>query len=122
MITIKYYPNRTRGAVPDGFVEGYYERIKKASEDDQTTIITLATDNVIYRVRAGIAEGDFDHSRVTFVFEGKSFQTNQYGMIDDWPDGFCDFQGTMCERILEADVKRYRENKATASRPSPICQ
>jgi hypothetical protein len=58
-------------------------------------------------VREAISNVEIDHTKVQF--KDKIFQTNEYGAILDWPNGFADIESKTITNILANAIKRRKK-------------
>lgn len=62
-------------------------------------------------VRLLTAKGILNHEAVFFLYEGKVIHINKYGMITDWPKGFCDSRCDILEELLTLAFKNRKEER-----------
>ena len=105
MITIEYAGN---GFAVNDFLAEQWLRDLLSWDPARDHHSVISSSLPIALVREAIAKGNLSHDKVTFVFEGRSFQANEYGSIPDWPRGFCDKEIACSERILRAAMDRRR--------------
>jgi hypothetical protein len=85
----------------------------------EPSLYEVSTSLPIHLVRLAIVTGKLRAEDVAFVHDGKSFSANEYGAITDWPDGFADAGGRVCEKILRAAMAKRRAERARASSAVP---
>lgn len=116
MIIIKYCKG---GEIVSDF-DCYFraETIKKIENenriDNKITVFHFASSNIINAIRLEIVRENIDYKTCWFVYKHKYFRANEYGVISDWPKGFCDIDTDICEQILRTSLdKRRKEKKQT---------
>ncbi|MEK4006411.1 hypothetical protein [Paenibacillus sp. FSL H3-0333] len=105
MITINYCKEGT--PIPDYDAEEWLESWL-TFKDDQ--VYNVSTENIVSWVRVYLAEEKLSTQDVRLQFDGKNIEINDYAVITNWPDGFCDFSEETAFRIIRATRKR-RANK-----------
>lgn len=100
---IEYSPKGV--AVSDFELESYVESLGIHAH------AVVSTENVIWKVKQLIANGQLNHEQVTFVFEGKEIHPNYYGAVLDWPEGFADTQNRIAEDTMLAAYKKTKRHK-----------
>jgi len=114
MTLIKVIYGAYGAAMADSEVDSWISMVLhnyKESTPSQWTYC-VANEAPINALRLAIAEGKIDHTKVEVWFNGNQVIINEYGAIAHWPDGFCDINGTLSEKILIAALfkrkaKRY---------------
>lgn len=101
MITVNYCKEGT--AVSDFAAEEWL--INWLSFNDNM-VYNVSTENIISWIRVYIAEGKLSIKDVKLQFNGKDIEINEYAVISEWPDGFCDYGEENSARILRATHKR----------------
>ena len=81
----------------------------------ETRLFSYSIENIFNRVRLGIASGELNVDEWGFVFNGKKLPLNNYGAIPDWPDGFCDYNMSVCEQILRKALEKKRAERKKIS-------
>lgn len=108
MITIEYCENGT--AVSDfNYSDWLYNVIKNAKADHTFLVSTSLPINL---VRLAIIRDELDYRHVYFLYCGYSFQANEYGVISNWPHGFCDRDIAVSEDILRYATKKKKTKEA----------
>jgi hypothetical protein len=69
----------------------------------------VSTENVINAVRAFKVSGKITCDLVV-MFEGQTLSMGEYGKIDNWPMGFCDYNEKWICEIFKAQVKAYKDS------------
>ena len=69
----------------------------------------ISTENVINAVRALKVMGRITCDLV-IMFEGKVLPMDEYGKINEWPQGFCDYNEKWICEIFKAQVKAYKDS------------
>ncbi len=112
MISIEYCKGGE--AVSDFEVEQWFPKILEYAQLPTWVNGAISTTPPLDRIRQAIAEGELDHNKVCFVFNGKEIKVNQYGAVQDWTNGFCDTGVKISEKILRAAMKtrKIERNKA----------
>lgn len=105
MIVIEF--SKTGEAISDFEYKNFVNLVKKAIEYSDYEYFNVSTSIPINAIRAAICKNEIDYKDITLRFNGKDFQTNEYGRIDEWPNGFCD-----AEQIVIEDLLYYAMNKS----------
>lgn len=84
--------------------------IESQNNSNNDTIYQVSTSLPIDIVRLAIVKGDLDNSNVRFLFNGQSFQANEYGAIKDWMKGFCDIQLDVSIDTIKLAIDKRRVN------------
>ena len=74
-------------------------------------MVQVSTANVVTAVKLAVLKGQLDYKEIQFWFEDKIISLNEYGCLDDWPDGFADTEVNMCEEILMISIENRKENR-----------
>jgi len=61
--------------------------------------VGFSTENILNRIRLGVLEGEFTFD-VVFKYRHLSLLVDSNGRIDNWPEGFCDYNEHIQEKIL----------------------
>jgi len=121
MIRVEYTRLYNSVAISDFEVENEYRNFVRNYDwyracwrptDDYQDTYYYATSNIITRIRVGIAEGELDASKIMFHYNGLDFQANEYGAIPNWPEGFCDTEFKLCERLVRAATAKRKAKRA----------
>lgn len=64
------------------------------------------TENIVNWVRVYLAEERLSTQDVKLQFNSELVEINDYAVITNWPDGFCDFSAETAFRIIRATRKR----------------
>lgn len=105
-INVRYDATKGR-AIADGDVEREYNQLAVAAR----ATVCYSTDNIITRIRVGIAEGDLSPEDVTFLFEDHEMHTNKYGALEDQPRGFCDTTLDLLSRLVRSIAAQVRAER-----------
>ena len=71
----------------------------------------VSTSLPIIAVRHEIAKGEIDHQKIIFKFGEHHLRSNEYGVMDNWPEGYCDIDLDLCSKILRLGAKKRKEKK-----------
>lgn len=96
-------------SIPDGKIEEEVSDIISFQQCGNNFLRIYGVENIFSAIRLAIAEGRLNHNGVFFTFRGKNYSLNEYGKMETWPDGFCDFNINNSEKILRAVMKKYKE-------------
>lgn len=108
MIHIIYSENGE--AVNDFQCETIFQSIKENS--DVINEWNFSTSNIFARIRLGIASGEIPESFCCFIFEEKYLYLNRFGAImEEWPDGFCDYENILSEKIMRTALNKRKNEK-----------
>ena len=123
MITIEY--SKEGRAISDFEYEQEVNYIKKRIKNDVSPveyiadkteeIIIISNSVLVHALRLAIVRGEIDPEQIQFKFKDKTFKANKYGVIMDWPEGFCDIYLYFSKNILRTAMdmrKKERENEA----------
>ena len=110
MIIIEYCEHGT--SVSDFNYSDWIYNVKKTT---QNHTFCVSTQLPIDLVRLAIVRGELNHSDVTFLYCGHYFQANEYGAIQDWPEGFCDRITGVSEDILRCAMKKRKQERAASN-------
>lgn len=77
-------------------------------EETSDLELRLSTSIIITAIRLEIAKGNIDYNKIKFQYKNKKFQANEYGVILDWPKGFCDIETDLCEQILRVAMEKRK--------------
>lgn len=106
---IKFEYSNFGKPVNDFYVDDYVDSIiKDYKKGDAFPIYHFSSSNVFTRLRLAIVNGDISYNEVVFVFEGKDLIINQYGTINNWPNGFCDSETRDCGKILKLAIEKKK--------------
>ena len=106
---IEYDPNFA--AIPDGKVEEEYQELLSKIQCGENYYRIFGNESMFNRVRLGIVMGEIPCDSVEFCFHGEKVKLNEYGKLERWLEGFCDFNITMLEKLLKAAMKKYKESR-----------
>jgi hypothetical protein len=100
MVIIHYCPEGE--AVSDFAVEEWFEEVKRLRKrwGDDDLYREVSTTLPVSRVRVAINEGDLSPEDVLFVFRGEELVPTANGRLHRWPEGFCDAEQKLLERLL----------------------
>jgi hypothetical protein len=119
MIIVIYDP-QAGAVVPDAKVSSFVNDIimHRPGGDDWRTrcqYFTIGSETIINEFRLRVAEGKLPHDELIFEFLGKPFQMNEYAVIKDWPEGFCDYCDKQTVGIVQASMQKRLANPANKS-------
>lgn len=92
---------------PDA-VESHYITIRNMLKYPQERWISTSSEDFISRIRLGIAQDEIDHKAIVFMWKGELLHPNEYGALDHWPDGFCDYGIRLSEQILKTSMAKHK--------------
>lgn len=110
MLTIRY---RDIGfAVPDFACEALCESLVEQQDKDWN--ITISTENMLYAIRAWVAEGKIDSKKVQIDYQGEIIPVNEYGVARsiEHSGEFLSFIGNYSERIIRSATELRRKKMA----------
>ena len=100
-LTVRYIPNdNLLKKVSDGEAEKYVRDIVKSAAWGMYTVLPTSQELVVDYVRLCIMEKIISHKDVEFSFEDKIIIPDKNGMLDWWPDGFCDYRDKLLNKII----------------------
>ena len=106
MITVFWTGNY---AISDADCEKLYALLVKRNRSGLDTDVAYVCENVYNRIRLGIVEGDISHTDVRFEFENEYLHPNEYGQLERWPVGFCDYLDDLNERMILGMMRKFEE-------------
>jgi len=92
--------------------ESDYELLLQAYRAGEDVRILSSTSPIFYRIRLGIVSGEIDCNDVIFTFGDHTIKVNRFGAISDWPEGFCDLEISLSEKILATAMKKKKKENA----------
>ena len=116
----KYIINYTRDGDPIsdwlfGEGDGWFQLVLRQGETD------VSTENAISRIRLAIVRGELPLEDVEIQFEGQPVVVNEWGVILDWPEGFCDVTANLAEQILTTMMNKvYQKRGRDVSPEAPV--
>ncbi len=96
MITIEY--SEEGKACSDFDCEKYIKNLKDLESLDRK--YTTSSSIVILAIRAAIARGELDFTKIQFKFDDHILQPDKDGRMEYWPRGFCDIDFNFMDDIL----------------------
>lgn len=88
--------------------------VKKAAAGDvaeyrfgQSLLISL--------LRLAVNRGELNHQDVMFYFEERELPVNAYGVINDWPAGFCDTEDRVIEELVLLSARKSKLKRASGN-------
>lgn len=103
--TLKLYnePIKARAKNPDG----------KWVDVRVTALVLKEGRPVAYRVASEdqewrVSAGGLLKERVVIIWKDMELEINDYGMIPGWPEGFCDLESRVAERLLRLAVEKRK--------------
>lgn len=112
MLVLDYIPHRTdihgqvTAFVPDSEIESWVkESIKQYQEWDKYPtnsefVLRIAQEMLITMFRVAVKEGMISSDKIELRFNGQTLRIDQFGRIEDWPKGFCDYNDDFLNRLL----------------------
>jgi len=107
MNTLYVNYTRTGKAIPDHLVEKELFDQAGICINGQDNLFNISTENVISAVRSMKLAGRII-CNVQLMFEGEILPMNEYGNLDKWPKGFCDYSDNWTAEIIKHQLKRYK--------------
>lgn len=95
ILVITYNPEKGI-CVPDGRT---YD-VAKEILDHQIKNIYVSQEAIIHWIRVLVKEGYIDNEKIVFKFNDIYLNVDKYGVIDYYPEGFCDLTEQYLERLL----------------------
>lgn len=102
MITIEYCEDGE--AFSDFDLELFIEEL----QETETLELQVSTSNVIKAVTLAIVQDKLVHSDIQFMFNEQLISVNEFGVIQDWPDGFADIEAKMCEELITLGIQKRK--------------
>lgn len=95
-----YYEPTTYGLnlFSDGDMESYVNSLIERMKG--ITVLLTSQEMMINYVRLAICTGKISCDNVEFRFKGNIIFADRYGHLDWWPDGFCDYNDKILEKLL----------------------
>jgi len=103
MITIEYCEEGI--AVSDFNYQIWIDTVKNMKAD---YCFKVSTSLPIDLIRLAILEDEILFSNVNFKYDGKILQPNEFGILEDWPVGFCDKEMVISGQLLRLQSKRRK--------------
>lgn len=112
MLVIDYVPYRQNihgqvtAFVPDSEIEHWVkETIKQYNEwkkgpSNTPFMLRVAQEMIITMFRVAVKEGLISSSEIELQFNGDVLRIDQFGRIENWPKGFCDYNYDFLTRLL----------------------
>jgi hypothetical protein len=98
MITIEY--TKEGEAVSDFGCDDYVNIIRNDILDGENSEYDVSTSIVILAIRAAIARGELDFTKIQFKFDDHILHPDKDGRMEYWPRGFCDIDLNFMDDIL----------------------
>lgn len=102
-------------AVKDAEVEMYVLDILARYHSGKmvNTKVTVGSELVIQQFRLSIVEGLIDCNGIVFVFQNNHLKVNKFGVLDNWPRGFCDYESNLTRDIIRNSIKKRKDAKTS---------
>jgi len=101
MITIEYRDDFSCNAIGDCFVDRWIANtVMEVLEDIDDDMLEVSNENVIYEIRARVAEGSLPHDAIRFKYRDEIIRIDRNGELDKHPEGFCDQQRNALRRLI----------------------
>lgn len=68
-----------------------------------------SSERLIDAVRLEVAKGMIAPENVIFIYDGQRITVNEYGVLSNWPKGFCDLTFKLSEDILTVATRKRKE-------------
>jgi hypothetical protein len=108
VITVEYHQNDGIN-LPDGKVEQFAKDFMNSAGSN--THIKVCSFLIIEAIRAEVAIGNVDHTKVQFKYGDKILKMNQHARISEWPKGFGDIHDDFLHAILDAGSKAAKAKR-----------
>jgi hypothetical protein len=86
--------------VCDGGAEKYVKDIVKRAAGGMYTVLLTSQELIIDYVRVCIMEKIISPKDVEFLYNDKVIIPDENGMLDHWPEGFCDYRDKLLNKML----------------------
>lgn len=107
MLTVNYCKNGI--PVSDFVAESLLQELISYDFDNKYSV---STENLISWIRVYVAEGKLSNEKVQLQFEGDNVIMNEFAVIKEWKNGFCDYSEDHAIRILQSTInKRARDRR-----------
>lgn len=112
MLVLDYIPYRQAvngqmtAFVPDSEIEPWVKESIKQYHEWKTHpinsefVLRIAQEMLITMFRVAVKEGLISSSEIEIRFNGEVLVINQFGRIENWPRGFCDYNDDFLNRLL----------------------
>lgn len=109
------YINYTKNGTPVADCNVEERILEQASlcQNGQDKQYNVSTGNMIDAVRA-MKLSDRITCDLKIMFEGVEVPMNEYGRINEWPQGFCDYDEKWLAEIFKYQATKYKERIANA--------
>lgn len=105
-------------AISDFEIEEEYKNLLQEMKenifsDNAPSVFTMAysTENMIYRIRLGILEGDIDYKYTTFQINGNSYPASEIGNIQGLPADAMDHVMKLTGKIVQMQINKRKADK-----------
>jgi hypothetical protein len=101
-------------AIADSVTSTEYAFILDALRNQQLPIIrTYGNETMIGKTRLLILHGVLKPEEMVYYWPPKDqiILINKYAALDSWPNGFCDYETSTCEKILMFAVNKRKEER-----------
>jgi len=99
MITIEYCKEGL--AISDFEYQKYVDIIKDYIMHNNDFDLKVSTEVLVNAIRVEIYKGNIDCNDIGFMFEDKILYPDKDGRIQNWPNGFCDINLELIEKLLD---------------------
>ena len=76
----------------------------------------VSTSLPINVIRLAIVKGELNYKDITFKYKDKEFQTNQYGVIEKWPNGFCEVNRSIATDLIKTRITNVQKKQKDRER------
>lgn len=105
MIIVEYDPELGH-PVRDGDAIRQAEMVKASVQRSYPEKFVFSTENVFYQIRLLVLEEKIDYKSILFRYKEKNLTLNEYGVLDEWVEGFLDQTAKMCQRLILGGTKK----------------
>jgi hypothetical protein len=110
MNTLYINYTKTGNPISDHQVESNILAVASLCINGQDKEYRVSTSNVIDAVRSMKVTGKITCNLI-IMFEGVELSMNEYGVIKDWPNGFCDHSEQWIADLFRAQMNKFKENQ-----------